>query len=117
MRSLAVDRGGSIASAHSNAAATSGEIGSRSTAKRGGTDAQLSNRVRPLDDALAVGRQAMKAMAAFDNRDPKLLFELTDPSRQGRLGDVAGLRRPGEVLFAGKRDKILKLADIHAQSS
>jgi hypothetical protein len=26
---------------------------------------------------------------------------------------MTGLRRAGEVLFAGKRDKILKLADIH----
>jgi len=53
-------------------------------------------------------------MPAFDNRDAELLFELADASGQGRLRDVARLRRPGEVLFARKRDKILKLADIHA---
>ena len=55
----------------------------------------------------------MEAMAALDNRDAELLFELADAAGQGRLRDVTGLRRAGEVLFAGKRDKILKLADIH----
>ena len=55
----------------------------------------------------------MKAMAALDDGDAKLLFELADAAGQRRLRDVARLRRAGEVLFAGKRDKILKLADIH----
>jgi len=36
-----------------------------------------------------------------------------DAAGERRLRDMTGLCRAGEVLFAGKRDKILKLTDIH----
>ena len=34
-----------------------------------------------------------------------------------RLGDVAGLRRPGEVLFARQRHQVLQLTNVHQLSA
>ena len=82
------------------------------------SDVQLSRIVlRPFEDALAVGRQAMKPLAALHDGDAKLLLELADASRQRRLADVARLSCPGEVLFPGQGDQVLQLSDIHAQPS
>jgi hypothetical protein len=38
----------------------------------------------------------VKPLAAFDDGDAELLFELPDATREGRLGDVARLRGAGE---------------------
>src|SRR5262245_27700409 len=73
----------------------------------------LQDGVRPGDHALALRRQAMKAVASFDDGDAKLLFELTDPTRERRLRDAALLCRAGEVLLPGEGDEVLQLADIH----
>ena len=55
----------------------------------------------------------MEPLAAFDDWHAELLFELTDAAGECRLCDVAGLRRPREMLFTRQRDKILELADVH----
>ena len=69
--------------------------------------------VRPLEDALAFGRQPVESLAALDDRHAQLLFELTNASGERRLRDVTGLRRAREVLFARQRDEVLELADVH----
>ncbi len=64
---------------------------------------------------MAVWCQAVKALAALDDRHAEFLFELTNAPREGRLAHVAHLRCPREVLFAGERDEVLKLPDVHAR--
>ena len=66
-----------------------------------------------LERELALRRQADEAMAALDDRRAKLLLELADRRRQRRLGDVAGLRRAAEMLFARQRDEIFELPEHH----
>ena len=73
--------------------------------------------MRPLEHALAVGGQPVEALAALDDRDAQLLFELADAARERRLRDVAGLRGAREVLLPRERDQVLQLADVHAQPS
>jgi len=69
--------------------------------------------MRPFQHALALGRQPDVALAALDDGNAQLLLQLADAARQRGLGDVAGLRRAGEVLFTRERCEILKLADVH----
>ena len=50
---------------------------------------------------------------ALDDGNAKLLLKLADAPRKRGLGDVASLRRPGEMLLAGQRREILNLTDVH----
>lgn len=77
----------------------------------------VQNRVRPLHHPLAIRREAVEPVSPFDNRHAEFLFELPDPAGQRRLRDVTRLRGAREVLFARKRDKILKLANVHGRTS
>ena len=69
--------------------------------------------VRPREHALALLRKAVKALSALDNRHAEFLFELPNTPRQRWLGDVTGLRRPGEVPFTRQRGHVLQLPDVH----
>ena len=71
----------------------------------------------PFEHALALGRKTDIALAALDDGNAKLLLKLADAPRKRRLGDIAGLRRPGEMLLAGKRREILNLPYVHGASS
>src|SRR5687767_3477271 len=51
----------------------------------------VQDKVCPLEDALAFGREADVALVTLDNRHAKLLLKLPNASRQGRLSDIAGL--------------------------
>ena len=73
----------------------------------------VENGVRPLEDALAVRREAVKTLAALDDRDAELLLELADAARERGLRHVAGLRGAREVLLTRQRHQILQLPDIH----
>ena len=60
----------------------------------------LEDDLRPLEHALALGRQPAVALAALDDGNFQLQFELTDAARQRRLGHVARRRRASEMLLA-----------------
>jgi hypothetical protein len=69
----------------------------------------------PDQQALALRRQVVVALAALDQLDAELALELADRDRERRLGDVAGLRRAPEVPLARERVQVLELAQEHAR--
>ena len=69
--------------------------------------------MRPLQDALAVGREPVKTLTALDDGDAEFLFELTDAAGERGLRHVTGLRGSREVLLTRERHEVLQLADIH----
>ena len=71
--------------------------------------------VRPQQDLLALGREALEPLAALDDLDVELGLELADGGRQRRLGDVAGLGGPAEVPLTRQRAQVLQLAQQHGQ--
>ena len=73
----------------------------------------VENGVGPLENLFALRCQTVEALAALDDRHAQLLLELADAPGQGRLRHVAGLGRAREVLLAGERGQVLKLADVH----
>lgn len=73
----------------------------------------IEDGVRPLQDALAFGREAVESLPALDDGNAEFLFELTDSARERWLGDVTGVSRAGEVLFPGQGNEVLKLANVH----
>ena len=73
----------------------------------------VEDEMGPFQDPLALGRKPDEALAAGDDRHPKLLLELADAARKGRLGDIAGLGGAREVLLAGQGGQILQLPNIH----
>lgn len=70
--------------------------------------------MRPLHHPLAVRREPVEPVSAFNDRHAEFLFELPDAAGQRRLRDVTRLRGARKVLFARKRDKILKLTNVHS---
>ena len=52
-------------------------------------------------------------MAAIDQRDIQLAFQLGNRSRQRGLRHVALLGGPGEVALLGDRDEVLQLSEEH----
>jgi len=64
----------------------------------------------------AIRHETMKPLAALDDSDAKLLFKLSDASRQSRLRHMAGLRGTREVLLTRERHEILQLSNIHRPS-
>jgi hypothetical protein len=62
---------------------------------------------------LALLGQALEAPAALDDQHAELFLQLHDRRRQGRLRDMAGLRRPAKMFFTSKRVEINQLADDH----
>ena len=53
------------------------------------------------------------AALAVEQGAAELMLELLDGARQGRLADVALLRRPREIQRPGKRDEIAHLLHFH----
>ena len=56
--------------------------------------------------ALAFGRKAFKAAAPAHHHHAKLFFQRAQGVRQGRLRDVAGLRRPAKVPVLVQRHQV-----------
>ena len=46
----------------------------------------------------------------------EVLLQRRDAGREGRLGDVAGLGRPGKMLVFGQLVEIVQLLDVHDYS-
>ena len=69
--------------------------------------------LRPGQHPLALGRQALEAVAALDDQDAEILLQMAQSGRQGRLRHAAGLRCPREVSLAGEADEVAELADVH----
>ena len=68
---------------------------------------------RPVEHALAFGREALEARTAIHQQHAHLLFELLDARRQGRLRYATGFGGPAEMLLARQRqDEKIKLVDI-----
>src|SRR5260370_25643687 len=57
-------------------------------------------------------RQAQRTASAFDQRYPKLVFELLDLPAQWRLRDMQRLGRAGEVSLARHRREVSELAQL-----
>ena len=66
---------------------------------------------RPVEHALAFGRQSAEARAAVDQQHAHLFFELLDPGRERRLGHAAGLRGTAEMPLARQGKKEFKFID------
>ena len=62
------------------------------------------------DDLGACGGQANAAPVALDELHAKLVLELLDAGRKGRLGDEECLRGLPEVEAAGEFDQVAELA-------
>ena len=65
----------------------------------------------PGEDALALAGEAFEALAALDDEDIHVLFELLDAGGEGGLGDAAGGGGAGEVLFLVECQQVLEVAD------
>ena len=57
---------------------------------------------RPVEHALALGREALEPRAAVDQQHAQRLFELLEPGRKRRLGYAAAFGRTSEMLFPGQ---------------
>ena len=73
--------------------------------------------LRPGEHALALRREAEKAVAADDERRAKLFFELADAGRKRGLGNMALGRRAREMAVSRDGDEIDQLADEHSGGS
>ena len=67
--------------------------------------------LRPVEHALALGCQALVALAASHDREADLVLEPADPGGERRLRHVAGRGGAAEVPLAGERDEIGRAAD------
>ncbi len=66
---------------------------------------------RPVEHALALRREALKARAAVDQQDAEAILELLHAGRQSRLGDAAGLGGAAEMLFPRQGEQKFELVD------
>jgi hypothetical protein len=66
---------------------------------------------RPIEHALALGREALEARAPQHELDPEAVLQLLHPGRQGLLGHAAGFGRMAEMLLAGEREQEVQLVD------
>ncbi len=74
------------------------------------------HRARPRQHALARRGKAFKALAAIDQRQVQLFFQVTQAHRQGRLGDMAARGRLTEVARLVEGDEEFQLFDVHLRS-
>jgi hypothetical protein len=70
----------------------------------------------PCKHPFPFGREALKTLCALHDGYTKLLLQVLDPGRQGRLRDVTNLSGACKVLFLGQRSQVIKLADEHGLS-
>src|SRR5665213_3034614 len=66
---------------------------------------------RPVEHAFAFRREALEARAAVDQQHAETVFDLLHPSREGWLGDAAGLGGPPEMLFPRQSEQKFELID------
>jgi len=69
--------------------------------------------MRPVQHPFAFRGQADELMAALDHRQAQLPLQFLDAGGKCRLRDIAGRRRPGEMLFPCQSHQIRKLTDEH----
>ncbi len=69
------------------------------------------NAARPVEHALPLGGEALKARAAVDQQHAHLLLDLLDARRERRLGDAAGLGGAAEVPFPRQRQDEFELVE------
>ena len=67
----------------------------------------------PGEDALAFGGEALKALAALDDADVHIFFQLLDAGGEGGLRDVAGGGGAGEVALLVEGEQVFEVADDH----
>ena len=68
-------------------------------------------RLRPGEHVLALRREPLEAGGAAHDHDAKLLLELLEAGRHGRLGHAAELRGAAEVVLACKGKHEVQLVD------
>ena len=68
-------------------------------------------RARPVQHALALGRETEEARCALHQHYAERLLELLDACGKGRLGHAALLGGPAEVLFPRQGDEEFELVD------
>ncbi|MNF95551.1 hypothetical protein D3C85_1360190 [compost metagenome] len=73
-------------------------------------------RARPGQDALARRGEALKTLAAIDQRQFQFIFQIAQAHGQGRLGNVAACRGTAEVAGFVQGDKEFQLFDVHVRS-
>lgn len=66
---------------------------------------------RPVEHALALGREADEARLAMDQQDAQRRLELLDAGRERRLRNAAQFGRPAEIPFARQGNQELELVD------
>jgi hypothetical protein len=71
----------------------------------------------PFDDALALGGQAAKSLAALGDQYIELGLQLANGGGQGGLRHTAGCSSATEMPFPRKRNQILEMAQNHGAPS
>src|SRR5262249_29488929 len=69
------------------------------------------NAARPVEHALAFGREAAKARAAIDQQHAHLFLEVLDAGRKRWLGNPARIGGAPEMPLAGQCQEKLELVD------
>ena len=69
----------------------------------------------PGEDALAFGGEAFEALAALDDADVHVFFQLLDAGGEGGLRDVAGGGGAGEVALLVEGEQVFEVADDHGE--
>ncbi len=70
----------------------------------------------PGQDTFALRREPQEASVALHDRHTQFFLQVPYRSGQGRLRDMAGVRRAGEVLLAGQGHQVLELPEEHART-
>jgi hypothetical protein len=66
-------------------------------------------------NGLADGRDIHGAVGAFEEGHAQFFLQLLDLATQGRLADIAAIRRPAEVAGVGNRKDVFDVAQIHGE--
>ena len=74
------------------------------------------HRPRPGQDPLSLRGKTFKTLAALDQRQVQLLFQVTNAHGERRLGNMTGRRRLAKMARLIERDQILELLNIHSLS-
>ena len=67
------------------------------------------NPLGPVEDALALGGEADKLLAAHHDGHAQFVLEPADGGRDGWLGDITARRGASEMALLGEGDEIVEL--------
>jgi hypothetical protein len=70
--------------------------------------------LRPITNALALGRQAVRARQPLDQADTQLLLEHVDAAGHRRVVDPELLRSAREAPGLGQREKEFEVVPVHS---